>query len=188
MRKRLIALAWVHIFIGGVGLAVLAVFVGSFAMAADPEYNDEFAMIGGLLGSLSLFYFAPMFVGGVGLLLRKPWGRALLWIEAAVLALLVPVGTVLAGFTLWALVTTFEVTTDGIARVERVIRNSLRNIVLILIALFILGVIIGVGWLFRDVIDPPGQQVLTPMPSGVPPQLPEQPEFRMPELPRAPGQ
>ena len=87
MRKRLIALAWVHILIGGVGLAFLAVFVGSFAMAADPEYNDEFAMIGGLLGSLSLFYFAPMFVGGVGLLLRKPWGRALLWIEAAVLAL-----------------------------------------------------------------------------------------------------
>lgn len=183
MRKRLVVLAWIHIVIGGAGLGLLAALVGSVAMARDPAYNDEFMLFGGLLGGLSLFYFAPMFAGGVGLLMRKPWARALLWIEAAILALAIPVGTLLAGYSLWALITTFEVTTDGIARVERIIRNALRNIVLILIALFILGVIVGVGWLFRDQIDPPGQQELTPLPSGVPPMI-EQPEFRMPEFNR----
>jgi hypothetical protein len=187
MHKRLVALAWVHILIGGAGLALFATLVGSFASARDAEYNDEFAFFGSLLGGMTLFYFAPMFAGGVGLLMRKPWARALLWVEAGFLALAIPVGTLLAGYSLWGLITTFEVTNDGIARVERIIRNALRNIVLILIALFILGVIVGIGWLFRDQIDPPGQQILTPLPSGVPPSLPEQPEFRMPELPPAPG-
>lgn len=186
MRMRLVALAGIHIVIGGAGLLAFIALVGGFAAARDPEYNEEFSLIGGLLGMLTLIYFAPMFAGGVGLLLRKPWARALLWVETAALALLVPLGTLLAGYNLWALVTTFEVTTDGIARVERVIRNSLRNIVLILIALFILGVILLAGWLFRDQFDPPRRQELTPMPSGVPPRV-EPPEFRMPELPRAPG-
>lgn len=185
MRKRLVILAWIHIVIGGLGLGALAIVVGGFVMAGDREYNDEFALIGGALGALSLFYFGPMFVGGVGLLMRKWWARALLWAESALLALLVPVGTLLAGYNLWALITTAEFTTDGIARVERVIRNALRNIVLILIALFILGVIVGIGWLFRDQIDPPGRQELAPMP--VPPPKIDQPEFRMPELPGAPG-
>ncbi len=190
MRKRLAILAWIHLVLGGAGLALFAALAGGFAMARDPEYNDEFALFGGLLGVFSLVYFAPMFAGGLGLLMRKPWARAVLWAEAALLALAIPVGTLLAGYSLWALITTFEVTTDGIARVERVIRNALRNIVLILIALFILGVILGVGWLFRDQIDPPGRQTLTPMP-----EIPtfEQPEFKMPEFnrpeqPAAPGQ
>lgn len=186
MKKRLVVLAWVHLVIGGLGLAALAVVVGGFAMAHDPEYNDEFATIGGMLGGLSLVYFLPMFLGGLGLLMRKPWARAVLWADSALLALLIPVGTVLAGYNLWALITTFEVTTDGIARVERIIRNALRNIILILIALFILGVIVGLGWLFRDQIDPPGRQKLTPLPEG-PPKI-EQPAFRMPELPAAPEQ
>ena len=58
---------------------------------------------------------------------------------------------------------------------------------LILIALFILGVILGLGYIFRDVIDPPQHQELTPMPTFPPPQV-DRPEFTMPELPRAPGQ
>lgn len=178
MRKRLLVLAWIHIVIGGVGLGALFLLVGGFVMAHDPEYNDEFAWMGGLLGTASLFYFGPMFVGGVGLLMGKWWARALLWLESGLLALLMPVGTLLAGYNLWALITTAEFTTDGIARVERVIRNALRNIVLILIAMFILGVIVGVGWLFRDQIDPPGRQELTPLPAG-PPKI-EQPVFTMP--------
>lgn len=188
MRKRLIVLAWIHIIIGGPGLAVLAVLIGSYAAAQDPAYANTFGWMFGLLGGLSLFYFAPMFFGGVGLLMRKPWARWLLWTEAAILALAIPVGTLIAGYSLWALITTAEVTTDGIARVERIIRNSLRNIVLILIALFILGVIVGVGYLFRDVIDPPKEQILTPMPEM--PKFDPPPEFKMPEfnLPERPGE
>jgi len=188
MRKRLIVLAWIHIVIGGLGLGVFSLLVGSAAMARDPAYGDTLMLFSGLIIGLSVLYFAPMFFGGVGLLMRKPWARWLLWTEAAILALAIPVGTLLAGYSLWALITTTEVTTDGIARVERIIRNSLRNIVLILIALFILGVIVGVGYLFRDVIDPPKEQILTPMPEMPdfkPPEF-KTPEFNVPERPDAP--
>ena len=187
MRMRLVILAWVHIVIGGAGLAVFAALLGGFLLARDPEYNDEFVMLGGVLGVFSLFYFAPMFLGGVGLLLRKAWGRALLWSVSPFLALATPVGTLLAGYNLWALLTTAGFSNDSMARAERIIRNALRNIVLILIALFILGLIVGIGWLFRDQIDPPREQILTPIP-----EMPnfEQPEFKPPEfnLPERPGE
>jgi len=185
LKRRLQVLALSHIVIGGVGLAAFAALAA--AAARDPAYADEFAWMGGLMGLLSLIYFLPMVVGGVGLLLRKPWARALLWIEAAALALFVPVGTALAGYSLWALATTADLAGDGgMALIEQRVRRMLHALVLILIGLFILGVIIGVGWLFRDRIDPPREQILTPLPAP-PPQI-ERPEFTLPEMPRAPEQ
>ena len=54
---------------------------------------------------------------------------------------------------------------------------------LALIALFILGVILlGLGYLFRDVIDPPaGSNQLTPMPSDAACSY-QRPEFKMPDF------
>ncbi len=195
LRKRLVIMAWINIVLGGAGLGLFAALVGAFVLARDPEYNDEFALFAGVLGFLCLLYFLPMFVGGVGLLRRKAWGRMMLWAVSAPLALLIPVGTLLAGYNLWAMITTADVAgsafaSDTVARVERIVRNALRNIVLILIALFILGVIVGVGWLFRDQIDPPKEQILTPipeMPSFTQPEF-KMPEFNRPELPDAPAQ
>ena len=74
------------------------------------------------------------------------------------------------------------------AAFEAFVQRAVRPLVLALVAMFTLGVMLGLGYLFRDVIDPPREQVVTPMPSGVPDPMPERPEFRMPELPRAPGQ
>jgi hypothetical protein len=59
---------------------------------------------------------------------------------------------------------------------------------LALVAMIILGVIVGGGYLFQDVIDPPHEQVLAPLRGALPDPMPERPEFRMPDLPRAPGQ
>jgi len=189
VKLRLKILAWVHIVFGAVGLGALALLVVTFAIARDPAYEDEFALFAGGLGLLSIVYFLPSFAGGIGVLGRVPWARGILWIEAALLAFAIPVGTALAGLSLWALLTTREASADGgMAQFEEFVYRAIRPLVLILVALFILGVILGLGYLFRDVIDPPRSQVLTPLPSGAPPQLPEQPEFRMPELPRAPEQ
>jgi len=195
LRKRLVIMAWLHIAVGVVGLGLFAALIGAFLLARDPEYNDEFAMFAGVLGFLSVLHFLPMFVGGVGLLRRKPWARMILWAVSAPLALLIPVGTLLAGYNVWAMITTAEdagsmFSSDAVARVERVVRNALRNIVLILIALFILGLIVGVGWLFRDQIDPPREQILTPMPEMPSFERPEfkVPEFNRPELPTEPAQ
>lgn len=194
MRKRLVIMAWINIAIGGAGVGLLAALVSGFVAARDPEYNDEFAVLGGILGLFTLIYFLPMFLGGIGVLCRKVWGRALIWGVTPVLALATPVGTLLAGFNLWAMITTVDTSaafsSDSIARIERIVRNALRNIVLILIAMFILGVIVGVGWLFRDQIDPPQQQILTPIPEMPKFDAPEfkAPEFSLPERPPAPVQ
>ena len=189
MKLRLKILAWCHIVFGGIGLGALAALVLAYAMARDAAYDNEFAFFGGGLGLLSIVYFLPSFVGGIGVLMRIPWARWILWIEAGLLALAIPVGTVLAGLSLWALITTREETADGgMAAFEAFVHRAVRPLVLALIAMFILGVMLGLGYLFRDVIDPPREQVLTPLPSGAPDPMPERPEFRMPELPRAPGQ
>ncbi len=95
----------------------------------------------------------------------------------------------LAGLSLWALITTRDETAVvGMAAFEAFVQRVVRPLVLALIATFILGVMPGLGYLFRDVVDPPRPQVLTPLPSGVPDPMPERPEFRMPDLPGAPGQ
>lgn len=189
MKLRLRLLAWCHIVFGGVGLGALAALVLAYGAAHDPAYDDEFALFGGALGLFSSVYFLPSFVGGIGILRRMPWARWILWIEAGLLALAMPVGTVLAGLSLWALITTREDTADGgMAAFEALVQRSVRPLVLALVAMFILGVIVAAGYVFRDVIDPPRKQVLTPLSSGVPDPMPERPEFRMRDLPGAPEQ
>lgn len=188
MKLRLKVLAWCHVVFGGVGLAAFGTLLVAFGLANDPAYNDEFAWMAGGLGLLTLAYFLPSFLGGIGLLRGIPWARAIIWIESAVFALAVPVGTVICAASLWVLLTTWDPTeAPTYTQIERFVQNSLRSIVLILIALFTLGVIIGLGYIFRDVIDPTQHQELTPMPTFPPPQV-DRPEFRIPELPRAPGQ
>jgi hypothetical protein len=154
----------------------LGVLVLACAGARDPASDDTFAFFGGVLGLFSIVHFLPSFVGAIGILRRIPWVRWILWIEAGMLALAMPVGTVLAGLSLWALITTRQDTVDGgMAAFEAFAQRAVRPLVLALIAMFSLGMIVGAGCLFRDVIDPPREQVLTPRPGGVPDPMPERP-------------
>jgi hypothetical protein len=103
----------------------------------------------------------------------------------------VPVGTLIAGINLWVLISTREATPDGgMAKFEAFIARAIRPLVLMLIALFILGVMLGLGYIFRDVIAPPKKQVLTPLPSGVP-SISDMPRFEYvppTSVPREPEQ
>jgi hypothetical protein len=165
---RLLALA--HMALGGAGLALCAAFVAVAALSRDRAYEDELALFGWLLALAALVYFLPAFFGGLGLLKGWPWARAIIWIESAFLILLIPVGTLLAGLNIWVLLSTREVSADGgIAKFEQAVRWSVRPLALALVALVVLGAMVGAGYLFRDVIDPPREQILTPMPSGPPP-------------------
>lgn len=193
MKLRLKILAWCHVVVGGLGLAAFALLLVSYGISRDPAYDDEMAWMGTGLGILSLAYFLPSLVGGIGLLRGRPIARLIIWAESAALALLVPVGTVLCAVSLWVLLSTWDPSEirDGLGSVELFVQRFLRTIMLILIALFILGVILLTGYVFRDVIDPPHRQELTPMPA-MPPKLDPPPEFRVPDLkeyeaPRAPG-
>lgn len=189
MKLRLKILAWCHIVVGGLGLTAFALLMISYGLSRDPAYDDEMAWLGAGLGFVSLAYFLPSLVGGIGLLRGRPIARLIIWAESAALALLVPVGTVLCAVSLWILLSTWDPSEieDGLGSVEQFVQRFLRSIVLILIALFILGLILLTGYLFRDMIDPPHRQELTPMPV-MPPKVAPPPEFKMPELPRAPGQ
>lgn len=193
VKLRLKILAWCHVVFGALGLGAFAFLLIAYGLRPDPAYHDEMVVLGSGLAILTAAYFLPSFVGGIGLLRGRPFARLIIWAESAALAVIVPVGTVLCGISLWILLSTWDPTEmPGLGSIERFVQRSLRMIVLILIALFILGVILLGGYLFRDVIDPPGQQQLTPMPAMPPPAI-ERPEFRMPDLkeyepPAAPGQ
>ena len=181
MKLRLKILAWCHIVVGAIGLGAFGLLLAGFAVRPDPAYYDTMAWLGAGLGLFSLAYFLPSFVGGIGLLRGRPIARVIIWCESAALALLVPVGTVLCGISLWILLTTWDPEEIGdLGSIERFVQRSLRGIMLILAAMFILGVILLTGYLLRDVIDPPGKQVLTPIPEMPPPY--ERPEFKMPDL------
>jgi hypothetical protein len=94
-------LAWIHTLLGGAGLVL-----GTWAcltLLADPEGGAALYYIGPIFGFLAVLYFAPGFLGGVGVLLGKPWGRWILIALSFVLLLAIPIGTVLGGFGLWAL-------------------------------------------------------------------------------------
>jgi hypothetical protein len=143
----------------------------------------------GTLGLFSIVYLLPSFVGGIGILRRIPWAQWILWIEAGMLALVMPAGTALAGLSLWALITKRQHTVDGgMAAFEAFVQRTVRPLGLVLVATLILWVTIGAGYRLHGVIDSPRKQVLTPLLSGVPDPMPERPEFRMPDLPRAPAQ
>ena len=46
----------------------LATLVVAYGLANDRAYDDEFAWMAGGLGLLTLAYFLPSFLGGIGLL------------------------------------------------------------------------------------------------------------------------
>ena len=120
------------------GLAGKFGTIGVALSAKDPAYEDEIGLLLGLFGMVTLIFFAPSFFGGIGLLRGVPWARAFLWIQSAGLALMIPVGTLIAGLNLWVLVATREISADGgVAKFEAFVYRAIRPLILMLIALFI---------------------------------------------------
>lgn len=170
MNRWLNIMAWAHVVSGGAGLLLCAAFIGALAIARDAAFADEAAFFGPLLGGLAIFFFMPSFFSGIGLLKRRPWARAVIWVESAFLVFAIPVGTLVAGLNMWVLLSTREEIADGgIAKFEATMRSWARPVAAGLAALVILGVVVAIGFVFRDVIDPPRVQELTPMPGGAPP-------------------
>ncbi|MDP3739842.1 MAG: hypothetical protein Q8R02_20815 [Hyphomonadaceae bacterium] len=142
--------------LGGAGLVVGLALCAAVATSADPAHRELIGVVGPIFLLLAIPYFIPSFLGGVGLLRSWPWARAVIWAEAALLVFLIPVGTVLAGFTLWALLPARgeAIAGDGgIATVERMLAGWVRPALIGLAAIATLGAIIGLGYLFRDQIE-----------------------------------
>ena len=168
--------------LGGIGLGLTALLMLMATVDRDPAHRDVVMIFLWPLAGLSIVYFIPSFTGGLGVLKGNYWARGMLWLQTVFLAPLVPVGTVLAGLTLWALLPRpgeMPKGDGGIAAFERFLVRWRRAAVLALLAWATLGAMIGLGYIFRDVIDPPKQQELTPLPDfdKVIPKVPERPDF-----------
>jgi len=94
-------LAWIHTLLGGAGL-----LVGTWlclGLMMDPEGAPALRYIGPLFLFIGVLYLAPAFLGGVGMLRGALWGRWVIIGLSFLLLLAIPVGTLLGGFGLWAL-------------------------------------------------------------------------------------
>lgn len=74
-------------------------------LAADKDGGPALYYVGPLFIGLSVIYFAPAFIGGVGLIRNKAWGRVVTAVLSFVLLLAIPIGTAIGAFGLWALAT-----------------------------------------------------------------------------------
>jgi hypothetical protein len=169
---RIRVLAWAHIVLGGLGLGIGALLFLAAILPRDPALYSIAEAIFWVFGGLAIIYFIPSLIGGIGMMKGWTWARGVIWIASALLAVFAPIGTALSGLALWALLQTRPKdqgpANDWIIALEVVLRRAICPLVLMLIALAILSAIVGLGYLFRDVIDPPKPQELTTMSSGVP--------------------
>ena len=107
MKNHATLLAVLHIVNGSLGLIValvvyLAVAGGGW-ISGDPEAMWITQIVGGFI---ALFFFVlsvPSIIGGIGLIMMRPWSRVVLMVMGILNLLIVPVGTVLGIYTLWVL-------------------------------------------------------------------------------------
>ena len=158
MAARVRLLGWTHTVFGATGVAVAAAFLAAIALRWDPEYERIVGWVAPVALVAELAWFAPSLAGGVGLLIGRPWARAVLWVQTPLLLLFFPVGTVLAGFTMWVLMPdpNGDLAAQH-ARWEQSTQAWVRRfgglVVAALAAIGLLGAMIGLGYLFRDQIE-----------------------------------
>ena len=108
MKKHVTVVGAIHIGFGVLFLlgAVATFFALRFAMGAAGDDYTGHQVLGFLSVSLPvllLFMAILGLVGGLGLLLYKPWARFLVIVVAALGCLFIPVGTLSGVYALWVL-------------------------------------------------------------------------------------
>jgi hypothetical protein len=95
-------LAWGHLIVSG-GLLILG--FGTLMVGALTPSTTAYAMkfIFGFFFWVSVMLLIPSFAGGLGVVRGHAWGRALLILVSVELLLLIPVGTAVGIYGLWAL-------------------------------------------------------------------------------------
>src|SRR5690349_21058240 len=86
----------------------LCLVIGTFLcvgllLSRDPSSTRALLTIGTPFVILSVFYFGPGLLGGVGLLRGQPWARVIIVVLSFLVILAIPIGTAIGGFGLWVL-------------------------------------------------------------------------------------
>jgi hypothetical protein len=169
-------LAWANLVIGGLGLGFgLLLVLGSL----QPPYDKTvLPWVGPLFIGSSVMWFIPSLLTAWGLLSHKWWAPGIVVIGSLLLLLFIPIGTALGAFGLYSVFSQpTRLLEAGEADMRQVefrpidLRNLLRMGVLMVAALATLGAIVGIGYIFRDQIDPPSRQKLDTIPA-MPPSVP----------------
>lgn len=153
-RDGLWLLAWAHIVIGGAGL-VLG-FMACAWLAGQPEGGGDLLIFTGLFFAIvAMAWLLPMLLGGAGLLLNRPWAPTLLAVTSVTLLPLVPVGTALGLYGLFMLAVRRAAMKGPISAIWRglLLANWVRLWLCAFAALAILGVLLLLGYLFRDQLE-----------------------------------
>ena len=104
MNKKIKALAFIHITLGGGGMvACIAAYLCWNKLASDAHSLRTAHTLGQMMLMLSMFILLPSLVCGIGLLLEKSWGRVVAIGWSMLLLLVIPIGTLLGFYGLWVL-------------------------------------------------------------------------------------
>ncbi|MHB2169887.1 hypothetical protein [Alsobacter sp. R-9] len=88
------AIGWLFILLGGGGMALGAAGIAIFWGDGDPRLKIPVLYLLPVFLLAAVGWLGPAFLGGIGLLRGRVWGRPVVTVSAILLLLLVPVGTV----------------------------------------------------------------------------------------------
>lgn len=102
MTSRIKILGWAHVIVNG-GLLALVVPLSLMLLTTTDTGSRAPDMLLPMFGTASAFLLIPGFLGGMGLLYGRRWGRILITVVSAMYLLAFPIGTVPGALGLWIL-------------------------------------------------------------------------------------
>lgn len=86
-----------------IGIAGFVVLTGIGAISGDSTALGVLGLIGTIGLALMGLLAVPSVIAGIGLLMRKEWGRILALVVGILSLIDIPLGTALGAYTIWAL-------------------------------------------------------------------------------------
>ncbi|MDD5466940.1 MAG: hypothetical protein PHS96_03965 [Anaerolineales bacterium] len=100
-------LGLLYIFLGAIGVIAAGIVVvavaGGGLISGDRTAIQITGLVAFILGSLVIIFSTPGIIAGIGLLNMKAWARILALVLGVLNLPNFPIGTLLGGYTLWAL-------------------------------------------------------------------------------------
>lgn len=101
-------IAWIYLILGVVGLAIGTALCIGLALEPDARAAEALVWIGFIFAIVATGYLVPAVIGGLGLLRGKAWARVPVAIVSVLLLFAFPIGTLLGGYGLWAIVSAYS--------------------------------------------------------------------------------
>ena len=87
-----------------IAMIVFVAVVGGGLISGDPEARAITAIVGSVVALVLTPGAVARIVGGIGLLMRKPWARILVLVLGVLDLISIPIGTAVGIYTIWVLV------------------------------------------------------------------------------------